>query len=223
MMKILEVCVESIESVKAARRGGAQRIELCAALSEGGVTPSAGLIEAARRLGPGKLHVLVRARGGDFVYSNDEVDCMVRDIETCRTLGVDGVVVGALTPQGDIDVDACRRMVEAASGMQVTFHRAFDRCNRPLEALEQIIALGCTRLLTSGQQDSALQGTGLIRQLVEQAAGRITVMPGAGVNEENAARILDATGATEIHGSIRTGLITDPNKVKTLITRINET
>ncbi len=221
-MKILEVCVETIESVKAARCGGAQRIELCAVLSEGGVTPSAGLIEAARRLGPEKMHVLVRARGGDFVYTDDEVDCMVRDIEMCRELGVDGVVVGALTPQGDIDVEACRRMVEAARGMQVTFHRAFDRCNRPLEALEQIIELGCTRLLTSGQQESALQGTGLIRQLVEQAAGRIIIMPGAGVDENKAAGILAATGATEIHGSIRTGLTTDPIKVKSLITSINE-
>lgn len=221
-MKILEVCVETIESVKAARCGGAQRIELCAALSEGGVTPSAGLIEAARRLGPEKMHVLVRARGGDFVYSADEVDCMVRDIEMCRKLGVDGVVVGALTPQGDIDLDACCRMVQAAHGMQVTFHRAFDCCNRPLEALEQIIALGCTRLLTSGQQDSAGQGIDLIRQLVEQAAGRIIIMPGAGVNENNAAHILAATGTTEIHGSVRTGLTTDPTKVKSLISSINE-
>lgn len=221
-MKKLEVCVESLESVKAARSGGAHRIELCAALSEGGVTPSHGMIEAARRLGPEKLHVLVRARGGNFVYSADEVDCMVSDIEMCRSLGVDGVVVGALTPQGDIDLDACRRMVDAASGMQVTFHRAFDCCNRPLEALEQIIALGCTRLLTSGQQDSAEQGIDLISKLVQQAGDRIIIMPGAGVNENNAAHILNATGAREIHGSIRTGNVTDPTKVKTLISHINE-
>lgn len=221
-MKILEVCVETIESVKAARCGGAQRIELCAALSEGGVTPSHGMIEAARRLGPEKMHVLIRARGGDFVYSNDEVDCMVRDIEMCRALGADGVVLGALTPQGEIDLDACRRMVQAARGMQVTFHRAFDLCNRPLEALEQIIGLGCSRLLTSGQQESAEQGIGLIKQLVDQAARRIIIMPGAGVNENNAARILAATGATEIHGSVRTGSTTDSFKVKSLISSINE-
>lgn len=221
-MNTLEVCVETLKSVIAARDGGAQRIELCSALSEGGVTPSHGMIEAARRLGPDKIHVLIRARGGNFVYSADEVDCMVRDIEMCRTLGVDGVVVGALTPQGDIDMDACHRMVDAASGMQVTFHRAFDCCNRPLEALEQIISLGCTRLLTSGQQDSAEQGIGLIKQLVEQASDRIIIMPGAGVNENNAAHILVATGAREIHGSIRTATVTDPIKVKQLISSINE-
>lgn len=226
LMKILEVCVESLESVSNARAGGAHRIELCQALSEGGVTPSIGLVEAARKMGPEKMHVLIRPRGGDFVYSDDEFACMIRDIQECKEKGVDGVVIGALTPEGDIDVANCRKLVEAAGDMQVTFHRAFDRCNDPKKALEQIITLGCTRLLTSGQQESALEGVALIKELVAQADGRIIIMPGAGVSENNAKEIVSTTGVQEIHGSLRTmsqhGLVTDINKVTSLIQRINE-
>ncbi len=213
----LEVCCERIESVVNARAGGAHRIELCSALSEGGVTPSMGLITLARRMGPPSVNVLIRPRGGDFVYSHDEVDCMTRDILACKRLGVNGVVIGALTPDGDIDMDACLAMVDAAQGMQVTFHRAFDRCRNPHEALEKVISLGCSRLLTSGQQASAVQGIDLIKELVDQADGRIIIMPGAGVDEGNAAHILTATGAREIHGSLRSGTVTDINKVKSLI------
>lgn len=226
LMKILEVCVESLESVSNARAGGAHRIELCQALSEGGVTPSIGLIEAARKTGPDKMHVLIRPRGGDFVYSDDEFACMIRDIHECKRQGVDGVVIGALTPEGDIDVTNCRKLIEAAGDMQVTFHRAFDRCNDPKKALEQIITLGCTRLLTSGQQESAQEGVNLIKELVAQADGRIIIMPGAGVSENNAKEIMSTTGVQEIHGSLRSmsqrGLVTDINKVTSLIQRINE-
>ncbi len=197
---ILEVCAADIDSALNAKAGGAERIELCSALSEGGISPSYGLAKQALALGM-KVHALIRPRGGDFLYNPHEIDTMVDDIEALRRLGVHGVVIGALTPDGDIDVAACRRMVEAAEGINITFHRAFDRCRCPQEALEQIIALGCNRLLTSGQAPTALQGAELIASLVRQAAGRIIIMPGCGVNANNAAQILSLTGATEIHAS----------------------
>lgn len=224
--RILEVCAASLESVMAAKAGGAKRIELCSALSEDGLTPSYGMIEAARRLGPDRLHVLIRPRGGDFVYSEAEVECMIDDIRICRTLGADGVVIGALTEEGDIDIEVCRRLVEAAEGMQITFHRAFDQCREPLKALKQIMALGCHRLLTSGQAPTAMQGIPLINTLVSLVNTGFVIMPGAGVNEDNAAEILSKTGTTEIHGSLRSmtpkGMETNPEKVRTLIQRINE-
>ena len=197
---ILEVCASDIDSAAAAQAGGAERIELCSALSEGGITPSFGLAVHAMRLGM-RVHALIRPRGGDFLYNEAEVDTMVADIEALRGLGVHGVVIGALTAEGDIDMPACRRMAEAAKGMSITFHRAFDRCRCPHEALEQIIELGCNRLLTSGQAPTALQGAELIASLVRQAAGRIVVMPGCGVTAHNAAQILKLTGADEIHAS----------------------
>lgn len=224
--RILEVCAASLESVMAAKAGGAQRIELCSALSEDGLTPSYGMIEAARRFGPDRLHVLIRPRGGDFVYSEAEVECMVSDIRICRELGADGVVIGALTEEGDIDIEVCRRLVEAAKGMQITFHRAFDQCREPLKALKQIMTLGCHRLLTSGQAPTAMQGIPLINTLASLVNTGFVIMPGAGVNENNAAEILSKTGATEIHGSLRSmtpkGMETNPEKVRTLIQRINE-
>ena len=200
---ILEVCAADIDSALNAQAGGAERIELCSALSEGGITPSYGLAKQALALDM-KVHALIRPRGGDFLYNRHEVDTMVDDIEALRGLGVHGVVIGALTPDGDIDVAACRRMVEAANGLNITFHRAFDRCRCPEEALEQIIELGCNRILTSGQQSTALEGIPLLTSLVKQADGRIIIMPGCGVNASNAAHILQATGATEIHASAST-------------------
>lgn len=220
-MITLEVCTASLQSVAAAKAGGAQRIELCSALSEDGLTPSYGMIEVARRIGPEKMHVLIRPRCGNFVYSEEEVECMISDIEMCKKLGVDGVVIGALTEEGDIDIPVCERLVEAAEGMQITFHRAFDQCNRPLEALEQIIGLGCHRLLTSGQAPSAMEGMEMLHMLVTLADKRIVIMPGAGVNEDNAHEILSKTGATEIHGSLRSmsrnGMETDEEKVRKLL------
>lgn len=199
----LEVCCGDLNAAREAYLGGAQRIELCSALSLDGLTPSAGMIAEARRLEGMRLHVLIRPREGDFVYDAEEFRVMKQDIAMARQLGADGVVIGALTREGDIDVEPLRALMEEARGMQVTFHRAFDCCRHPQEALEQIIALGCTRLLTSGQQPTAEAGIPLLRELVGQAAGRIIIMPGAGVNERNVASILSATGATEIHSSCR--------------------
>ena len=225
-MRIVEICAGDIQSAQAALLGGVQRIELCSALPLDGLTPSAGLIKAARQLQRMKLHVLIRPREGDFFYDATETDIMFHDISLAKQYGADGVVIGALTPDGDIDIPTCRRLIEAAEGMQVTFHRAFDRCADPHRALEDIIALGCSRLLTSGQAPTAEAGIPLLRELVSQANGRIIIMPGAGVNPNNARRILDATGATEIHGSFRSlhnGLMTtDPNLVRQTVLAINQ-
>ena len=202
-MPILEICAGSVESAIAARDGGAQRIELCAALEVGGVTPSAGLIAETRKIEGLVLNVIIRPRGGDFLYNEHEAACMEQDIRTCRELGVDGVVIGALTAEGDIDTTLCGRLIKAANGMSVTFHRAFDMCRDPKEALGQLISLGCHRVLTSGQAATAEAGIPLLKELVQQAGERIIIMPGCGVNSGNAARILKETGATEIHASAR--------------------
>ncbi len=202
-MNILEICAGSVESAIAARDGGAQRIELCAALEVGGVTPSAGLIAEARKVKGLVLNVIIRPRGGDFLYDSYEVACMEEDIRTCKRLGAEGVVIGALTAEGDIDTVTCKRLIEATDGMSVTFHRAFDMCRDPRKALEELVALGCHRVLTSGQAQTAEAGIPLLKELVEQAAERIIIMPGCGVNSGNAAKILNGTGACEIHASAR--------------------
>lgn len=225
-MRILEVCCGDLESAQAAARGGAQRVELCSALSADGLTPSLGLIEAVRQIPDLRLHVLIRPREGDFVYTDAEFEIMRDDILMAKQLGADGVVIGALTAESDIDVKRCKKLVEAAEGMQVTFHRAFDQCRHPQEALEQIIAMGCTRLLTSGQACSAQAGIPLLKQLVEQAGSRLILLPGVGVNQHNARTILDSTGAQEIHGSLRSmqgnRLITDSDIVRQTVLSINE-
>ncbi len=202
-MAILEICAGSVESAIAARDGGATRIELCAALEIGGTTPSAGLIAEARKIEGIVLNVIIRPRGGDFLYNEYEAACMEQDIRTCRQLGADGVVIGALTAEGDIDTALCKRLIDAADGMSITFHRAFDMCRNPKRALEELIAIGCDRVLTSGQAATAEAGLPLLKELVQQAAGRISIMPGCGVNSGNAARILQATAAVEIHASAR--------------------
>ena len=202
-MATLEICAGSVESAIAARDGGAQRIELCAALEVGGVTPSAGLIAEARKIEGLILNVIIRPRGGDFLYNEYEVACMTEDIRTCKRLGVDGVVIGALTADGDIDTATCKKLIEAAEGMSITFHRAFDMCRDPHKALEELIALGCHRVLTSGQAPTAEAGIALLKELVEQADERIIIMPGCGVNSNNASKILNETGAREIHASAR--------------------
>lgn len=202
-MAILEICAGSVESAIAARDGGAKRIELCAALEIGGVTPGAGLIAEARKIEGLVLNVIIRPRGGDFLYNSYEAASMEEDIRTCRRLGADGVVIGALTADGDIDTALCRRLIAAAGGMSVTFHRAFDMCRNPRKALEELIELGCDRVLTSGQAATAVAGIPLLKELAEQAGERIIIMPGCGVNSTNAAAILNATGAKEIHASAR--------------------
>ena len=201
-MKRLEICCGDLESVRAAIEGGAHRVELCSALELDGLTPSKETVESAMRMGI-PVHVLIRVREGDFVYNEEELCRMQRDIRLAKECGAAGVVVGALTADGSIDIEAMRFLLDEADGLSITFHRAFDVCKNTSRALEQIISLGCHRLLTSGQAPTAEQGIPLLKQLVEQAAGRIIIMPGAGVNPQNASKILAETGATEIHGSLR--------------------
>ncbi len=198
-----EVCANSVASCLAAQEGGAQRVELCAGIPEGGTTPSYGEIAIAREVLGIKLHVIIRPRGGDFLYSPIEVRTMLKDIKMARTLGADGVVFGCLTAKGDIDMPLMYELMEVAKGMSVTFHRAFDVCRNPSEALEQIIELGCNRVLTSGQQPTAEQGIATLKALNQQAAGRITLLAGCGVNEHNIARIARETGIKEFHFSAR--------------------
>ena len=229
----LEVCCADLPSLRAAVAGGAHRVELCQALDVDGLTPSAGMIEMAVNSGVA-VHVLIRPRSGNFVYSEDEVDCMIYDIQIARKLGAQGVVIGALTPEGDVDIQACHRMVEAAGdSMHVTFHRAFDVCRNPEEALLEIYALGCDRVLTSGQAGSAEEGIDLLRKLVTESkqferrkgcgvrGSYICIMPGAGVSPQNVARIIKETGATEIHGSLRKNGYTDAVMVHDVISRVS--
>ena len=196
-----EACCPSLEAVSAAGRTGARRIELCERLEVGGVTPSESLLRAALAATSLPVNVLVRPRGGDFVYDEAEVQAMLADIALCRRLGANGVVIGALTPAGTVDIPVMRRLIAAARPLSVTFHRAFDESADPSAALEDIIALGCDRLLTSGHAPDAFAGRALIGGLVRQAAGRIVVMAGCGVRPGNIAQIARDSGAPEFHSS----------------------
>ena len=204
MKRIIEICANSAQSCLEAQLGGATRVELCAGIPEGGTTPSYGEITMAQRLAPEiDINVIIRPRGGDFLYTEAEIESMLLDIELCKLLSVHGVVFGCLTPDGDIDVPLMRRLIEAARPLSVTCHRAFDVCRDPFKALEELIDLGCDRILTSGQQSDAVKGIPLLKQLVEKADGRIIIMPGCGVRENNIALIESETGAKEFHTSAR--------------------
>lgn len=203
----IEICANSVESAVRAQQAGAHRVELCAGIPEGGTTPSFGEIQVARRLlKQTKLHVIIRPRGGDFLYSPIEQEIMLHDIHVARQLGVDGVVFGCLTAEGDVDMSLMRNLMDAAGQMSVTFHRAFDMCKNPIEAMEQIIGLGTDRILTSGQEATAEKGIPLLKKLVELADGRIIIMPGCGVNAGNIRKIAETTGASEFHFSGRSAV-----------------
>ena len=206
MNRLLEICADSIGSAEAAWRGGADRLELCQGLDEGGVTPSYGYVKAAVQLPNIRKNVLIRPRGGDFIYSPAEAQVLIDDIHVMKQLGVDGVVIGALNTKGEIDVPLVEQMIAAADGMEITFHRAFDMCVNPTGALDQLIALGCHRVLTSGCAATALAGVDRLKTFVEQAQGRISIMPGCGVKSSNATQILSQCGAMEIHASARAGV-----------------
>lgn len=196
---LFEICVDSCEGVRAAREAGAQRVELCANLLEGGTTPSLGMIRRARLVEGIRLHVIIRPRGGDFLYDDEEVEVMRADVLAAKDEGADGVVLGLLQPDGRIDAARTARLIEAARPMAVTFHRAFDMAGDPFEALETLVDLGVDRVLTSGQEASALEGLPLIADLHRRAGGRIVVMPGGGITTRNVARIVRESGVGEIH------------------------
>ncbi len=200
---LLEVAANSPESALAAQAGGADRIELCTALEVGGLTPTHAQIAMTRERVDLPIYVLIRPRAGDFVYSELEFETMERDIRNCAALGCDGVVIGALDAEGHVDVPRCRALIAAAGKLGVTFHRAFDVSHDPRRALEDIVALRCERVLSSGARESALAGAALLRDLVVQAAGRIAVMPGAGIDIANIVTIRTVTGAREFHASAK--------------------
>ena len=229
-MALLEVCCGHPDSVDAAVAGGARRIELCSALDVDGLTPPVAWIREVKARYPSlTFHVLIRPRAGDFVYTPEEADTMLRQMEQALEAGADGLVVGCLTPSGDVDMPLMERMVSVVDSwnlasellqsdlchaandghffpgpsrrVSITFHRAFDVCRRPFEALEQIVRLGCDRLLTSGQGATVVEGCDMLRELHRRAAGRIIILPGGGVTPANAARLLSQTGCTEIHAS----------------------
>lgn len=203
---ILEICIDSIASALAAQEGGAHRVELCANLFEGGTTPSAATIEIVRKYLTIDLNVMIRPRGGDFLYSELEFAIMRRDIEIAKELGANGVVIGLLTEYGQIDVARSEELIALARPMSVTFHRAFDMVADPVTALDALIGLGVDRLLTSGLEPTGLEGAETIAALMQQAAGRIIVMAAGGINERNIAKIVQLTGAQEVHMSGRSAV-----------------
>lgn len=198
---LLEIACDGLGSALAAAEGGADRVELFANSAAGGTTPSAGVIAVARDVLAIPLHVLIRPRAGDFLYSRAECDVMRRDVELCVRLGCAGVVIGALDADGDIDLAICSELVAAAGPLAVTFHRAFDVARDQAAALEAIIALGCSRVLTSGGRASAPEGAAVIAELVRQASRRVTILAGAGIKAAQVVPLVTATGVREIHAS----------------------
>lgn len=203
-MYSLEVISFSLESCKTAVESGAQRIELCDNPAEGGTTPSAGMIKTARSLVNIQLFPIIRPRGGDFLFSDDEFHAMQEDVRLCRDLGCDGVVIGLLKKDGTVDIDRTSKLVEIAYPLEVTFHRAFDRVQHFDLALEDVIKTGCQRILTSGLFPTVNEGKNNLKQLVSLAAGRISIMPGSGLRTSNLKEIAEFTGAKEFHSSART-------------------
>jgi len=243
MFRIIEVCVDSLASAIIAQAAGAHRVEFCTNLPEGGTTPSSGQIEWARKFVSIQLYVLIRPRGGDFLYDDTEFEIMRSDIRFCGEKGCDGVVIGMLSSDGSVDEERVRELIRIARrySMGVTFHRAFDRSKDLFQAMETIIDLGCERILTSGGCDTAIEGTEILGQLIEKAGNRISIMPGSGITPENAGDLIQKTGLTELHGTFRSyypspmqyqntrlnhpkeeyGLwLTDKEKIKTMLLKI---
>lgn len=230
-----EICCGSLQSALNAQEAGANRVELCSALNLGGITPSYGTIEMARKMLDIDINVLIRTRGGDFLYDSDEVAVMIRDIRACASIGVQGVVIGALDPLGNIDMDCCRALVATAKnfGLSVTFHRAIDRAYDIFTALEDVIALDVDRILTSGGKPSAHEGMETISKMNQIADGRVIIMPGAGINAGNIKEIISTTGVSEVHfsGSVtydspmlyRGGVQEDYTRTESSVNKIRET
>jgi copper homeostasis protein len=200
---LLEICVFNIATAIAAANAGADRLELCENYANGGTTPSYGFLKSVREKISIPIFPMIRPRGGDYFHSADEIAIIKKDILLCKELGFDGVVFGLLNQDGTIDKDNTARLVEAAYPLEVSFHRAFDRCKDPLEALEILIEAGCTRVLTSGQEPKVTDGLGLVKKMVDQANDRIIILPGSGLNSSNVQQIIDSTGVTEVHTSAR--------------------
>lgn len=197
----LEIIGFNIESCIIAQASGANRIELCASPAAGGITPPHSQVKLARKLLQIPFYVMIRPRGGDFLFSENEFKMMLEDVQVCRNLGADGIVIGMLREDGTVDTDRCARLVEAGYPLGVTFHRAFDRVKDYKQSLKDVINIGCERILTSGLHPSCEEGLDVLKELVALADGDISIMPGSGVRSTNIKHILEATGATEIHSS----------------------
>lgn len=200
---IIEIATSDFLTTRSAAEGGADRIELCANLAEGGTTPSYGHIKQCRESFNVLIYAIIRPRGGDFLYNTEEFEIMLQDVKLCKQLGCDGVVIGLLNKDGSIDIKRTSALIEAAYPLGVTFHRAFDRCRDPFEAIEQLIEIGCERILTSGQKPVATEAIALIAQLNKAADERIIIMPGSGVRKENIKMLAEQTGCVEFHSSLR--------------------
>ena len=196
---IIEICLESVESVIAAEKGGADRVELCSDLFEGGLTPTIGTVKTALRKSNIKINAMIRPRGGDFCYSDEEFEVMKEDIKAFKETGINGIVFGILTPEGDVDVKRSKEIIELARPLAVTFHRAFDMTRDPYKSLEELIKLGFDRVLTSGQEATVPEGADLLEELVQIAGDRIIVMPGCGITERNFPKLRDKIKAKEYH------------------------
>jgi len=203
MSYIIEIATSDFTTTQSAVEGGADRIELCANLAEGGTTPSLGTIKKCRSSFDVLLYPIIRPRGGDFLYTEEEFDIMMNDVVLCKQLGCDGIVIGLLNQDGSIDIKRTSALINAAYPMGVTFHRAFDRCSDPFDAMEHLIQIGCERILTSGQKPAAPDGIELIADLNKAADERIIIMPGSGVRKENIKTLAEKTGCTEFHSSLR--------------------
>ncbi len=203
MKFLLEIIGFNIDSCRLAQAAGANRIELCDNPGDGGTTPSYGFIKKAREVLQIELYCMIRPRGGDFFYTDEEFEIMKNDVLTCKKLGCDGVVIGMLNQDGTVDKDRCKKLIELAYPMGVTYQRAFDRVKDPFAALEDIIETGCERILTSGLVPSCFDGAQLIAQLIQQADERIIIMPGSGLRASNVTDVAKITGATEFHTSAR--------------------
>ena len=200
---IIEIATSDFVTTQSAVAGGADRIELCANLAEGGTTPSYGTLIKCREAFTVSLYPIIRPRGGDFLYTNDEFAIMLQDVKLCKELGYDGVVIGLLNKDGSIDIKRTAQLIEVAYPLGVTFHRAFDRCKDPFEAMEQLIDIGSERILTSGQQPSVVDGVELVATLNKAADERIIIMPGSGLRKENIKMLAEKTGCVEFHSSLR--------------------
>jgi copper homeostasis protein len=201
---ILEVCVDSVDSAIAAERGGAHRVELCSDLFEGGVTPSAGLIDAVRRALSIDLYIMIRPRGGDFHYSKDEIDVMEHDIVVAKERGANGIVLGMLKVDGDVDVEGTRRLVDVCVPLGVTFHRAFDMSADLFRSLREVCDAGVRRVLTSGGKQTAAEGAEVLAGLVKAANGAPVIVAGSGIDETNVGALIEKTGVRQIHATLRT-------------------
>ncbi|WP_330925938.1 copper homeostasis protein CutC [Candidatus Sororendozoicomonas aggregata] len=204
MTTCVEVCVDSSESLRQALLGGANRIELCASLHLGGLTPSDGFMQQAVRISTVPVYAMIRPRQGDFLYSDDDIEVMLSDIHGAKQRGLAGIVVGSLTPEGFVNEAILRQLVRAADGMGVTFHRAIDQSRNPMEALEIIASIGCERVLTSGCAESALEGATVIKDMVNTFGSHLNIMAGGGVTAENVRGIIAASGVSEVHLSGKT-------------------